>query len=88
MHIIVEKIHNAAKLIFDVLCQKAVKEEKEENVKNGKSQMNLKISGDGSWKKRGFISLYGVMTLIRYYSGKIIDLIVKGSYCQACTIWS
>lgn len=85
---IVEKIHNVAKLVFDVLCQKAVKEEKEENVKNGRSPMNLKISGDGSWKKRGFTSLYGVTTLIGYYSGKVIDLIVKGSYCQACTIWS
>ena len=28
---------------------------------------------------------YGVMTIIAYYSDKVIDLIVKSSYCQACT---
>ncbi|EFN61450.1 hypothetical protein EAG_00479, partial [Camponotus floridanus] len=38
-----------------------------------------------SWKKRGFSSLYGVITLIGYYSGKVVDLVVKSSYCQACT---
>jgi len=49
--------------------------------------LNLKISGDGSWKRRGFKSLYGVTTLIGYYSGKVIDFVVKSSYCQACTAW-
>lgn len=86
--LIVEHIHIAARTVFDILCQKAIKKEKEENVKNGRSPMNLKISGDGSWKKRGFTSLHGVTTLIGYYSGKVIDLIVKGSYYQACTFWS
>lgn len=46
--------------------------------------MNLKVSGDGSWKKRGFSSLFGVTMLIGYYTSKIIDIVVKGSYCQAC----
>ena len=35
------------------------------------------------WEKREFSSLYGVTTIIVYYSGKVIDLIVKSSYCQA-----
>lgn len=28
-----------------------------------------------------------VTTLIRYYCGKVIDLIVKISYCAACARW-
>ena len=75
-------------LVFDFLCQKSVAEEQVENVKHGRCPTNLKISGDGSWKKRGFTSKYGVTTLIGHYSGKVIDLIVKGGYCQACTFWS
>lgn len=48
---------------------------------------NLKVSGDGSWKKRGFTSLFGVTTLIAYYSGKVIDLLVKSSFRKAYIIW-
>ncbi|KYN10702.1 hypothetical protein ALC57_17309 [Trachymyrmex cornetzi] len=64
-----------------------VNQEKKKNEEQGKSICNLKMSGDSSWKKRSFESLYGVTTLIGYYSGKIIDLIVKSSYCQDCTFW-
>ena len=45
------------------------------------------MSGDGTWKKRGFKSNYGVTTLIGYYSGKVIDLKTKSSYCQGCNYW-
>ncbi|EZA51573.1 hypothetical protein X777_09740 [Ooceraea biroi] len=83
----VQHIHSATSAVIDVLCKKVVQEEKEENVKNGRSPSNFKVSGDGSWKKRGFSSLYNVTTLIGYYSGKVIDLVIKGSYYQACTYW-
>lgn len=53
-----------------------------------RSPTDLKISDAGSWKKRGFAALYGVTTLIGYYSGKVVDIIVKSGYCQACTFWS
>ena len=38
---------------------------------------NSTESGDGTWKKRGHTSLYGVTSLIGYYSGNIIDIFVK-----------
>lgn len=47
----------------------------------------LTISGDESWKKRGYTSLYGMTSLIGYYSGKIIDIFVKSSYCEKCKTW-
>lgn len=46
------------------------------------------ISGDGTWQKRGFNSLFGVASLIGYYSGKIIDVYVKSAYCKMCEVWS
>lgn len=84
---IIEHIYSATKSVFEFCSKKAVDEEKKENNKHERSTLNLKVSGDGSWKKRGFKSLYGVTTLIGYYSGKVIDLIVKSSYCQGCTFW-
>lgn len=74
-------MYTAASAVFDSVCKKAVAEEKEKNVQNGRPEAEFKVSDDGSWKKRGFSSLYGVTTLIGYYSGKVLDLVVKSGYC-------
>jgi len=84
---IIKHIHSIATSVFERLSKKAVNEEKKMNEQHDRPILNLKISGDGSWKRRGFKSLYGVTTLIGYYSGKVIDFVVKSSYCQACTAW-
>lgn len=84
---IVEHIYNSTKLSFELLSQKAVKEEIEKNLEQGRERNILKVSGDGTWKKRGFKSKYGVATLIGYSSGKVIDLRTKSSYCQGCNYW-
>jgi len=81
---IVEHFHTATKSMFNSVCEKAVKEEQEKNFENGRLKTHLKVSGDGSWKKRSYTSLYAVTTLIGYYTGKIIDLIVKSAYCASC----
>jgi len=68
------------------MCLRIVKQEREENEKRERPCNDFKVSGDGSWKKRGFTSLY-VTSLIAFYSGKVIDLVVKSSYCQLCVAW-
>jgi len=83
---ILQHIYNASKLVFEYLCKKAVEEEKRQNIERERSENILKVSGDGTWKKRGFSSHYGITILIGYYSGKVIDL-VKGSFCQSCLYW-
>lgn len=57
---------------------------KETNVQNAS---DLNVSGYGTWKKRGFSSLYGVTSLIGYYTGKVLDLFVKSGYCKKCEFW-
>ena len=83
---IVQHLYTASKTMFKSACKKAVEEEKELNVQNERPADDLKVSGDGSWKKRGYTSLYGVTTLIGYYGGKVIDLNVKSGYCHTCAI--
>lgn len=83
---IVQHFHSAAESMFKSVCKKAVKEERKKNVENGRTETHFKVSGDGSWKKRGFTSLFGVTSLIAYYSGKVIDLIVKSAYCHSCAL--
>lgn len=84
---IVNQVYNAAKYVFEVVCKKAVAEEEKLNEKKEKPKSDFHVSGDGSWKKRGFSSLLGVTTLIGNLTGKAIDLIVKSAFCKSCIAW-
>ncbi|XP_011882083.1 PREDICTED: uncharacterized protein LOC105569888 [Vollenhovia emeryi] len=86
-YVILRHIYDASKIVFLLLRKKAMKEEQAENEKKERDLSNLKVSSDSSWQKHGFSSLYAVSTLVGYYSGKVIDLVIKGSYCQACILW-
>ena len=49
--------------------------------------VNTIISTDGTWKRRGFSSRNGVVTIIGNSTGKCIDYRVKTKYCEACQYW-
>ena len=87
--IIATNILGCVKEVSSNLFHKAMKEEKQlckqQNVEN---TVELTVSGDGTWKKRGFTSLYGVSSIIGYYTGKVLDIAVKSSYCKMCEFWS
>ncbi|EZA50167.1 hypothetical protein X777_11230 [Ooceraea biroi] len=84
--IILKHIHSCVKTVRDVLFEKAVKEEMEET--DGQDNTKLTVSGDGTWKKRGFTSLFGVASIIGYYSGKVLDVVVKSAFCKMCEVWN
>ncbi|EFN79687.1 hypothetical protein EAI_13795 [Harpegnathos saltator] len=56
---------------YDCVLKRAVDEEKEVTSETEFSSSNLTVSGDGTWKKRGFNSRFGVTTLIGKYSNKV-----------------
>ena len=82
---IVQHIQEASESMFKSVSDKAVTEEKDKNIENGSTENHLKVSGDGSWKKCGYIPMLGVTTLIAHNTGKVIAPVVKSSYCQVCT---
>lgn len=88
--VIMKNIHTAVSSVCELLLRNAVKEEQEETRKDNpcNDDTELTVSGDGTWKKRGFTSLYGVATVIGYFSGKVLDLVVKSSFCPACNYWN
>ena len=45
------------------------------------------VSSDGSWQKRGYDSLNGIVTIIQNDVGKCIDFRVHSKKCNACTNW-
>lgn len=83
---ILKYILSATKEVFNQFTKRAVHQEVEMN--EGLNKKHLTVSGDGTWKKRGFSSLYGVSSLIGYYTGKIVDVIVKSAYCKLCRSWT
>ena len=47
--------------------------------------IDLTVSYDGSWMKRGHTSAYGIGCVIDTVTGLVLDLTVLSSYCQACS---
>lgn len=84
---ILENIYIAASAVYDTVLSFAVNEEMDLNEKAGNVRNHLTVSGDGTWKKRGFSSLFGVSTLIGKFTGKVLDAAVKSSFCSACNLW-
>ncbi|XP_054011920.1 uncharacterized protein LOC128894287 [Hylaeus anthracinus] len=82
-----KNIHSGAKAVYDIIAKKAVNEEKTMNAENVNPPIDISVSGDGTWKKRGYNSLFGIATLIGKYTGKVVNLVVKSSYCHACKLW-
>ncbi|KYN09153.1 hypothetical protein ALC57_18735 [Trachymyrmex cornetzi] len=79
---VMENIRSCANTVTEKYLLFAADEEKKQQ-----NSSDLHVSGDGTWKKRGFTSLYGVTSLIGLYTGKVLDLVVKSGYCKKCEYW-
>ena len=64
----------------------AAHEEKQKTRENSESD-TLTVSGDGTWQKQGFSSLFDVTSLIGYWTGKVIDIFICSLYCLLCKLW-
>lgn len=84
--VILKHILSAIKEVFNQFTKRAVHQEVEMN--EGLNKKHLAVSGGGTWKKRGFSSLYGIASLIGYYTGKVVDVVVKSAYCKLCRSWT
>lgn len=83
---IVKIITTATEAVRVRSTKKAVEEEKNISTNKGETT-GLTVSGDGSWRKRGFSSLFGFMSLIGWHTGKVVDFLVKSKFCKACEYW-
>ena len=46
----------------------------------------LSVSYDGSWKTRGFHSLFGVGFVVEVLTGLVIDYVIRSKYCVECEL--
>ena len=47
---------------------------------------DVSVSVDGSWQKRGFSSLNGVVTAIAIKTGKVLDTEILNRNCKSCNL--
>ncbi|GFX41652.1 uncharacterized protein TNCV_3110481 [Trichonephila clavipes] len=47
--------------------------------------LDITVSFDGSWQKRGYKSLYGIGVVIDLLTGLFIDYEILSKYCTECT---
>lgn len=73
---------NAIGQSCNALCEESVVSAVEEAVTMNEKNRDLCVALDGSWQKRGFTSLNGVMTLTSVDTGKVLDFHCMSKYCQ------
>ncbi|GFU48401.1 uncharacterized protein NPIL_658851 [Nephila pilipes] len=69
---------NAVKLVSEGTMQKATLEAILENGSND----NIAVAVDGTWQKRGYSSLNGVVTVTSIDAGKVIEEEILSKYCM------
>lgn len=74
-----DAIQEASNAVAKESMTRAAKEEKEATGKE-----TITVSGDGTWQKRGFTSLFGIVTLVGLITGKVLDFFVLSLVCKIC----
>lgn len=83
----VKAIHKAAQSVTKRSMENAVQELKESDEPEEDGIHNVGISADGTWRKRGFSSAYGVVTALSLLTGKAVDVEVMSKECRECMSW-
>lgn len=77
------KIHQAAHKAVDESMNNAAKEVKILKPTE-KAIVNCGVSVDGSWQKRGYSSLNGIVSCISVDTGKVLDIEIMSQFCRIC----
>ncbi|GFY12918.1 uncharacterized protein TNCV_3074781 [Trichonephila clavipes] len=75
------KLLEAVQLCSEENMKAAFKE-----VQNFKKSTTCGVSVDGTWQRRGHMSLNGCVSVISNDTGKILDLEVMTQYCKMCEL--
>ncbi|GFW00489.1 uncharacterized protein TNCV_693281 [Trichonephila clavipes] len=79
---IINKLQLCSKEVAEASMQSAALEEVTLT-----NSSDIIISGDGTWKTRGYSSRVGVFAVIGDKTGKCIDAEVMSSFCKGCDSW-
>ena len=79
-------VHKAAKEIVTKSMSEAASQTKEFYDEDEDGHIDIGFSGDGTWRKRGFKSSTGVVSVMSIVTGKVLDVDVMSKECRACLL--
>ncbi|GFU90322.1 uncharacterized protein TNCV_4947041 [Trichonephila clavipes] len=68
------------------LCSEENMKAASKEVQNLKKSTTCGVSVDGTWQRRGHMSLNGCVSVISIDTGKILDLEIMTQYCKMCEL--
>ena len=80
----VKQIACVSQQVAEAEMKKAVKEVRALNDATEGEIVDIAVSCDGTWAKRGFQSLYGMVSAIEVQTGKVVDFEMKSKVCYKC----
>ena len=83
----VAAVKNAAETVCKKSMGNAVEEVKSFYEPEQDGIFDIGVSGDGTWRKRGYSSSYGIVTALSTITGKVLDVEVMSKDCKECTVW-
>ena len=83
----VKAVRDATESVAKESMSKAANDVKEFYEPNEEGLYDIAVSGDGTWRKRGFSSSYGVVTVLSTVTGKALDCEVMSKECRQCMQW-
>lgn len=69
---------------IETVSQKCMRDAAAETIAGNAGSNEISVAIDGSWQKRGFSSLHGVVTAISVHTGKVLDIECLTKYCMTC----
>ena len=81
---IVKKFCDVTEIVAKDTMSDAIQEIREKSSIPQDKTMDMSISQDGSWQRRGYSSLNGCITAIAMDNGKVVDMEPMSKYCRGC----
>lgn len=80
----VNQIACVSQQVAEAKMEKAVKEVRALNDATEGEIVDIAVSCDGTWARRGFQYLYGMVSAIEVQTGKVVDFEMKSKLCYKC----
>ena len=86
-----DKTVNRLNIVVNEVANETIRDASEDLFSKSKDPNNdtvidTALSSDGSWQKRGYSSLNGVVTVISMDNGKILDIEIMTRTCRSCLL--
>ena len=78
------KIRDAAKVVANNSMNNAANE----LMQRSGDLVNVGVTVDGTWQRRGYSSMNGVVVAMSVNNGKVLDVEILNRYCKLCSMMS